>query len=65
MLYIGIDIVIMTLYGMVLTFAAAVARKLFELDENIPTWVAVFHTALAMVVGYAIMAMVLDMIVSR
>ena len=64
MVVIGIDLLILTLYGLLLTLVSYVAAAVIPLTEE-QGWSAITATAitsLAYVIGYALMAHVFDMV---
>lgn len=64
MVVIGIDLLILTLYGLLLTLVSYVAAAVIPLTEEQgwPVVTATAITSLAYVIGYAVMAHVFDLV---
>lgn len=62
MISLGIDVIVLTVIGMILTAASYVMARLVPLsqEEGVATVTATFVTALSMVIAYVVMARVLD-----
>ena len=62
MLVIGIDVLVLFLYGLLLTAIAHIAKLMFRYDNTMSTELVVFVTALAMIVGYTAMVSIFETI---
>lgn len=62
---IGIDVIILAVYGLMLVGTAHLAITIMDANPMVDARVAAFIMQLLMIVGYVIMAGILDMLVAH